>query len=132
MHPARAPLQPARSHPLLGEAGINDPPGPRVGGASGAPDALMEDQALLARLAVRDAAAFAQLYDRHAAVTFGVACRLLGDSAAAERAVEAAFLTIWRQAANLDNAPIAVRTRLLLLVCRYRREARQSADDADG
>lgn len=42
-----------------------------------------------------DVEAFAELYDRHARVAHGLACRIVGRSAA-EDVTQAAFLTLWR------------------------------------
>jgi hypothetical protein len=131
MHPARVLLRMARSRPLPLEAETGNPPGTGAGSATGAIEELSEDEALLARMAVRDTNAFALLYDRHAALVFGTAVHLLGDSVTAERAVEEAFLTIRRQAAHLHDTRIAVRTRLLVSVCRYARAVKEAPDSAD-
>lgn len=68
----------------------------------------VDERALLARLADRDTAAFALLYDRHAAAIFGYAVRLLG-AAAAEAIVEDAFLALWRGAPDAVPPGVAVR-----------------------
>lgn len=60
----------------------------------------MNDADLLRR--VRDRAALAELYDRHAPCLFSVALRILGNDAAATAAVEDLFLSIWDGSARYD------------------------------
>ena len=83
-----------------------------------APDAQApnEDAALLTRLAARDAAAFTALYDRHVAWAFALALRLLDDAGAAESVVEAAFLSLWCRAPDIDPQRIDVRNWLLTMI----------------
>ncbi|QFS82312.1 ECF RNA polymerase sigma factor SigK [Roseivivax sp. THAF40] len=57
-----------------------------------------EIEALLARIALRDRAAFSELYDRTAAKLFAVCLRVLKDRAEAEEALQEAFLRIWGRA----------------------------------
>jgi RNA polymerase sigma-70 factor (ECF subfamily) len=59
-------------------------------------------EALLARMAAGDRGAFKQLYDETAPRLFAVALRILRDNAAAEDAVQEAYLRIWRKAAGFD------------------------------
>ena len=73
-----------------------------------------DEVALLTRLAGRDTAAFALLYDRHAPAIFGYAVRLLGNAGMAELAVQEAFLSLWRQAPTLAPGTAGVRAWLLL------------------
>ena len=60
----------------------------------------MTDDDLLRR--VRDRAALAELYDRHAPTLFSTAHRILGDSAAATEVVEELFLSLWDGSARYD------------------------------
>lgn len=56
-----------------------------------------DDATLLERIARRDPEGIALLYDRYSGVAFALAYRLLGDRAAAEDAVQGAFLNVWRR-----------------------------------
>jgi RNA polymerase sigma-70 factor (ECF subfamily) len=62
-----------------------------------------DDDALLAAVAGGDHAAFAALYARYGDRLYRHAYRLLGDREAAEDAVQAAFLNVWRRAASFDT-----------------------------
>ncbi|MBT0958165.1 sigma-70 family RNA polymerase sigma factor [Alphaproteobacteria bacterium KMM 3653] len=52
---------------------------------------------MIARTALGDRAAFSALYDRTAAKLFSVSMRVLGETAAAEDALQDTFEKIWRQ-----------------------------------
>lgn len=56
------------------------------------------DLTLIERIVLRDKAAFAALYDRHAARLYGLAFKMLRDEAAAEDAVQDTFVALWRKA----------------------------------
>src|ERR1700736_3390273 len=56
---------------------------------------MSDDGALMKRVGRGDADAFAQLYDRHAALVFGVARRILGNPTQAEDVAQSVFLQIW-------------------------------------
>jgi RNA polymerase sigma-70 factor (ECF subfamily) len=82
-------------------------------------DALKEhltDEALVARLRDKDSAAFTILYDRHRRLAFGLAYRLLDNSAAAEDAVQDAFLSLWRSAGAFQPQRSTARAWLLSIV----------------
>lgn len=53
---------------------------------------------LIARIAMKDRAAFDQLYSRTSAKLFGVCLRILNDRAEAEEALQEVFLKIWTKA----------------------------------
>jgi len=83
------------------------------------------DRDLLGRLAARDAAAFALLYDRHAPRAFGTAVRLFDDDqSAAERAVEQLFLAVWRGAPEINAAHASLWPWLLAQLLRSARATR--------
>jgi len=58
------------------------------------------DADLLGRVAARDRGAFDALYRRYARPLYGLALRMLGDRGRAEDAVQEAFTSVWRSAAN--------------------------------
>lgn len=55
----------------------------------------MQDDELVRRVALGDRDAFAALYDRHSALVYGVARRMLGDGPAAEDVTQSVFLQVW-------------------------------------
>ena len=65
---------------------------------------------LLAGVAAGDRRAFATLYERTSAKLFACVCRILGNQAAAEDAVQEAYFRIWNRAGDFDaglGSPIA-------------------------
>lgn len=76
----------------------------RVTGERGGHTASADDSALAIRLQARDASALAELYRAHRRRAFGLAYRVLGDGAAAEDAVHAAFLALWERADRITPA----------------------------
>lgn len=64
----------------------------------------ISDQELLARIAAADADAFAQFYDRHAAVLMGIAVRVLSNSAEAEDVLQEVALILWERAGQYDSS----------------------------
>ena len=62
------------------------------------------DARLLRRMAARDRAAFAELYDRFAAPLHATALRIVNDRAEAQDLVHDVFLTLWDKAADFDDA----------------------------
>jgi RNA polymerase sigma-70 factor (ECF subfamily) len=61
-----------------------------------------EDIRLLAATAAGDRDAFRQVYTRYSAPLFSLAIRFVGDTGAAEEALQDAFLKIWKHAAGYD------------------------------
>lgn len=74
------------------------------------------DEALLAAIAQGEPNALGELYDRYIRLAIAVAFRVLGDHAAAEDAVQTAFLSTWRYAADFDQRRGSVRVWLLTIV----------------
>lgn len=64
------------------------------------PHERVTDADLLGRIAARDRGAFEALYRRYARPLYGLALRMLGDRGRAEDAVQEAFTSVWRSAAN--------------------------------
>ena len=56
------------------------------------------DDALMARLAARDPQALRVIFDRHAALPWRIAFRMLGDAAEAEDVAQDALLRLWQHA----------------------------------
>jgi RNA polymerase sigma-70 factor (ECF subfamily) len=85
---------------------------------TGRPRALerLADEELVVQMSGADPRAFEVLYDRHAAVAYALARRIMGTPAAAEEVTQEAFLSAWRAAARYDPARASVRTWLLGIV----------------
>ena len=60
--------------------------------------------AIISGVAAGERAALRQLYDRFGARLYGIAYRILRDSALAEDAIQEAFVKIWRNADKFDSA----------------------------
>src|SRR3954467_14171750 len=94
--------------------------------------AHLSDEALVALAARSEQTALAELYDRYGRAAFGLALRVLRDSALAEDAVQDAFLSVWRTAPRFVPERGAASTWILTLVHRravdaVRREQRRRA-----
>ena len=92
------------------------------------------DDALMRRVAARDADAFRQLVQLHAARPHRIAWRMLGDSAEAEDVAQEAMLRLWRDAAmwRPDGAGVAAwLTRVATNLCldRLRKRGRLSGEE---
>ena len=89
---------------------------------------------LIVRLRRGDVTALAGLYDRHAAVVYGLVCRIVQNHADAQDVVQETFLQVWQQAWRFDDTRgefegwllTIARSRALDRVrrtsCRWRRE----------
>lgn len=79
-------------------------PGPNLRGSTVAafphPESasVPEDSELFARLRDGDAAAFAEFYDRHAPLLYGIALKILGQQQDAEDVLQDAAVLIWERA----------------------------------
>ncbi len=71
------------------------------------------DGELLRRVAGGDAAALAELYDRHAGAVFSLGLRIVRDEAEAGLVVQQAFAYAWQQASRYDPARASVAGWLL-------------------
>ena len=56
------------------------------------------DLSLLQRIAARDTAALAELYDRHSRLLFGLILRIVRDRGEAEEILQEAFVRVWTRA----------------------------------
>lgn len=65
-------------------------------------DSDATDRDLIARIAIGDQQAVAELYNRYATPAFSLALRVVGDRESAEEIVQEAFLRIWNHAASFD------------------------------
>ena len=74
------------------------------------------DEALVARIARGDEAAFAELYDRLGALAYSLAVRILRNPSLAEEATQEAFVAVWRNAARFDARRGSARAWVLLQV----------------
>ncbi len=63
---------------------------------------VSEEIQLLTRVAAGDRVAFRQLYSRYHAALFPLAIRYVGDTGAAEEALQDTFVKIWRHAPGYD------------------------------
>jgi RNA polymerase sigma-70 factor, ECF subfamily len=72
------------------------------------------DRLLVERLARGDAAALAELYDRHGRIVFSLAVRILSDQGEAEDLTQDVFTIAWRNAARYDPSRGAVAAWLLI------------------
>ena len=61
------------------------------------------DLSLMQRIAARDAAALAELYDRHSRLLFGLILRIVRDRGEAEDILQEAFIRVWRRAEIYDG-----------------------------
>jgi RNA polymerase sigma-70 factor (ECF subfamily) len=73
----------------------------------------VSDQALLERIAGRDAHALADLYDRFAPVALALASRVLGDRSEAEDVLQTVFTRVWQEAGRYDATKGSVASWLL-------------------
>jgi RNA polymerase sigma-70 factor (ECF subfamily) len=97
--------------------------------------------ALMARVALGNQPAFAQLYQESSAHLYGVAVRILKDGAAAEEVLQEAFVNVWHHAGSYEAAKSQPMTWLAAIVrnrCLDQLRRREldtvtmTADDDDG
>ncbi len=95
--------------------------------------AHLSDEALVALVARGEETALAELYDRYARISYGLARRILRDEALAEDAVQEGFMSVWRTASRFLPERAKASTWLLTLVHRravdlVRREDRRRTE----
>jgi RNA polymerase sigma-70 factor, ECF subfamily len=76
----------------------------------------LADEDLMQLVRENDSAAFAVVYERHAAAAFSLAFRMCGTRTLAEDVVQEAFLSLWRSGARYDGTRGSVRTWVLGIV----------------
>ncbi len=76
----------------------------------------LADEDLMQLVRRGDAAAFEQVYERHATASFSLAYRMTGNRNLAEDVVQEAFLSLWRSGARYDRTRGSVRTGVLGIV----------------
>ena len=74
-----------------------------------------EDSDLVHRIAGRDEAALAELYDRYSGLLLALSRRILMDSSEAEEILQEVFLQVWNQAERYDRSRSSVSTWLVLI-----------------
>ena len=90
------------------------------------------DDALMARVCARDAAAFRILVDRHVRPLHRIAYRMIGDATEAEDLAQEALLRLWRDAARWQAGHAgtgAWLNRVVLNLCLDRLRRRRFASD---
>lgn len=63
-----------------------------------------DDMRLIARIRAGEPGAMSELYDRYSSVVYGVALRVLQDTAAAEDVLQDIFLQLWRKPDAFDSS----------------------------
>jgi RNA polymerase sigma-70 factor (ECF subfamily) len=74
-----------------------------------------QDRELMDRVAARDGAAFACLFEIHGPLTLGVLLRILGRRSEAEEVLQEVFLQVWMQADRYDEVRSTPRGWILML-----------------
>ena len=78
--------------------------------------ARQDDETLMRRVQANDQAAFAELYDRHAALALRVAGSVCRDTRRAEDAVQEGFLSVWRSRARYRRGQGSVQAWTMMIV----------------
>ncbi|WP_074205009.1 sigma-70 family RNA polymerase sigma factor [Parasphingorhabdus marina] len=92
------------------------------------------DDALMLRVADKDAEAFRTLVDRHARIPFAIGCRMVKDPAEAEDIAQEAMLRLWNNAEKWTSGGAGVeawlrRVAVNLCLDRLRKRKRMSDED---
>lgn len=83
---------------------------------------------LFARIAAGEAEAFAEFYDRHGSLLFGLACKILNDPQEAEDVVQESCVRLWERAPQYDASlgrPLSWAVAIVRNRALDRRRARQ-------
>jgi RNA polymerase sigma-70 factor (ECF subfamily) len=97
-------------------------------------DAEQSDDALMVRVALRDASALRLLADRHAALPWRIAYRMLSDRAEAEDVAQEALLRLWQAGSNWKPGGSGVAawlTRVSTNLCLDRLRRRRFTSDEE-
>ncbi len=78
---------------------------------------FLSDTEIISRVKNKEPQALEELYDRHAARLYGLALKMLNDTARAEKSLHATFVSIWERASHYDPRHGSV-LNWLVLVCR--------------
>jgi RNA polymerase sigma factor (sigma-70 family) len=76
----------------------------------------LNDQELVASLAVGEVEALRTLYQRYGTLAYGLAVRILGDPGRAEDVVQESFMRVWTHAGSFDPSRGSLRSWLLTTV----------------
>jgi RNA polymerase sigma-70 factor (ECF subfamily) len=76
----------------------------------------LADEELMPLIGAQDVAAFEVFYDRHGAIAYSLAYRIVGERTAAEDVTQEAFVSIWRSGGRYDLSRGSVRTWTLGIV----------------
>lgn len=93
-------------------------PRTRLTAIDGGADVVPDDEQVLLAVARGDRDAFAELYERFAAVVLGVVRRTLRDPSQSEEVAQEVFVELWRQAARFDPERGRASTWILTLAHR--------------
>lgn len=91
---------------------------PRLASVPPPDPAQLDDDELMATVARGDQAAFAELYDRMAALVHGVVRRVLRDPSQSEEVTQEVFVEIWRTAPRFESERGSPRTWILTMAHR--------------
>ncbi|MGH7884611.1 MAG: RNA polymerase sigma factor, partial [Thermodesulfobacteriota bacterium] len=73
----------------------------------------IKENELLTKIAIKDKAAFNELYNRFSQVVYNLSFRVVKNKSDAEEVVQEVFVQIWRKAENYDNQRGAVATWIM-------------------
>jgi RNA polymerase sigma-70 factor (ECF subfamily) len=99
-------------------------------GPAAAPSSVTSDEALLARVARGDTAAFEVVYDRHAAAVYGMIRQVLRDPSQSEEVAQEVFVEAWRTATRFDPSRGSVRAWIITMARRRAIDRVRSAQAA--